>query len=527
MYLQNNRLEIINYVLTELTGYPDMVIRPYEVTAREADVAALADEITDKLIYGTTTPFDISGAGSLISISNKPLATPDIANGWQEHRWSFVITTREVDPYSGSVRIAQYKGYSDHADKARNVMVDPNVLMHINSVTTHTQITTATGEVITSNVKTFNVIGNDNIGNEDVFADNLMTARPVDIISSMVLAEMYDASTSITDPRNVVGATLITSDGNNNDASAYTAKLISAFAKSKSASNISTDRIDMMRTAATIAKEPTYDSLGLITELAAVHEGGYNLSPTVFTENTLISIFGFNAVDSVKKVCPYEPPVVTRGNQYSAMDSESWMSGSPETLAATTLLHSISARLAACSLGGAEIVIDTTDQYKPINVIDCQTMIRMSPAQTNNSVLGIITYLEHVLLPKITNNYVFNIIAHISIRNVSSGNCLIQIPEYGTGPVPYTMASFADSLFIPIITDTGTNQALTTAMGGIMDVVDAHQEHPGVYIDNNHPEQFSRSSTPRTSSNTRTTYGARTRHGNDAADVPWNTKHIY
>lgn len=474
----------VNAVIQSLTVidtgiYMPQVRRPFEINGSADVVTNFLNNIGPAIQNNSSiSPYTISQTGhGLLNVSTQGEASIPIPNGWNTNRLRFILAVK-INGHFDNNRIAYFQGYTDYADNSFTGLIDPNSLFFINSFVVIDEYTmpTPTGMVATPKViESSNIIpwvnNNPNLNGLIPSLDtslpmmpmngsnNLHYMRPNDVFMAIQTghtAEMA-SSDSIYDTRAPSGE--IRSSKQNHGKHQYLSSLVENYVNSLRMH----ERGGAFDTRATILE----NSLNR-TEGASLNDNAFirMLSKAQGSSYRSVTHFTINILTDLDRDLPRKVRYVKQGNVVnSSNNSENWGAQSRECIAATVILQSLSSIMLDLMI--SEVYITSTNMTvdgKPVSRV--VNSLSITGADISQQLNLLLLRFEKEIMHDITfgNQDVYSVNVHIDLI----GSSKLEISLSGGPMVPFTQASFADSLYAPIAT---TNSAVKTNLVGDMEFI--------------------------------------------------------
>ena len=224
-------LKINNMVLIPTKRYNDVFRRSYELNATPSSMRGLEQIISNSLNRGTNIdPINIArNANDIFKMSDIPTEQIQIANGWSTIRMRFILEVESE--MNNSLHISYIQGYTDYYDPSLSGRIDPNMPMHINTITNtirtfdhasglfHTRVNNSLNVIYDNSIKGYAI--------EDTTNSHKMI-RPSDIVEGVRLNKMYESGVNVTNTKTQFGIMPQESKRDNNIASKHLTEVINS-----------------------------------------------------------------------------------------------------------------------------------------------------------------------------------------------------------------------------------------------------------------------------------------------------------
>ena len=450
---QVSNLTIPRLLITETGTYHDQFIRPLHIDVRADNIANINTSIAST---GSISASNLAGiTGEFFKVAAIPEAVAPLVNGWNSKRCRFLM---EIAYERAGMRTSEMvSGYSDHlgVSTINGTHLDPNMVFYVNNITTIRldPIFTAGGQV----QHVSRVVDNSHVLNDHLSAttnpnqaywerSNMYDIRPQDVVHTLSLGIELDKY----NPHQVLdGVSILRSESKlsnraNNVPVTYASKLLNAFNTAQAGMLVST------------GTEEYYNEVsGMVRDSLAAHSAFLNKIRNVtsvgggkFTWSDLLAID-----PTLNQRKSYVPLRELSKDFYTTADSEHWAGADITTQYATILAQVIPSLMA--EVGLTQISFTSTNNYSLGATVGITT--RVISGNTFSSGISLAgpsevfkqRFESHVLKDLTYNNQLqFNLVANFDLI----GESKIQL-SVDNGPLtPYTVPSFADNSFSPMLT---------------------------------------------------------------------------
>ena len=449
-------MNIVKLALLDTGTYDQMYLRPYEVNDSARNLATIREATNGGANITNTT---LSGvAGQVLRPQTAPMAPVAIANGWNNRRYRFFMEISEPD-LTGTETIQYLTGFTDHTGVSAGGHVDPNMRFFVSTAIQMKTIVYATpaGRVNQSAVADASHVFNFNLVpgvNFHAGMDTINLQRPMDVCGAIQTSQYRRASDEFFDPRSTfVQENVKLSRRENSVAPSYLSQVLTSGIGAYSNANENSTEVEIWGSAAGYAREGAYSQNNALFEL---HR------QTSFQEGDSFTFA------ELQRLCPHLEqvtkylPVTTMSQQqgmvgptpfvgtYEAGQNDGWQGQNIETIWATILSNAVPAVMLECML--KECFFTVHD-----HTLDGSIDVRFQ---------SVVPLGRHLNGPRLAEQFAFRLKNEI-IRDLKGGNpapfsitgmfdiigesrLTIQV---GSGfPIPFATPTFADNLFMPVIT---------------------------------------------------------------------------
>lgn len=481
------KMQIRRLLFLETGSYNDQMLRPYETRVNQHDLRQM-QEVTQN--GARLTANALTGlAGKIMRPTAEAQGQAQIASGWGMRRFAFLLEVIDPDPFGGAT-VQYLTGYTNHAEISYSNQLDPNMELHFNNSISCRQTIYATP---TGNVQQQRVIDTAHVmtgGYTPSWGSGGMvqtahTMRPMDVFDTVGASTLGSFNDLIDTRPTYVNGALKKSKRANANAPTYLSNLLSTYRDTMITAEHETATLpNLMETAAAATQEPTITGDVFLNHLAAetrLVTGG------MVTYRELCAIQPH--LDSIAKVSRSRGPNLVE-QPHERGQTEHWHGRGNETVMATILAHSVPAIM-------TELMF-TRVSFKATN--------RTLNGQPEVLFQGLMSFAENLDMSQyamaLNQRLRLEILNDLSMRNiidydiVASFNLLgetrISISLQGGPMIEYCVPSFADALFVPIMTNDYSR--LTTLAHDVTMLTDnlsvahapAHNLIHNPYAENNH-----------------------------------------
>lgn len=470
-------LKKLTLIPTPKNGYQPVYQRSYDVHATTEDIGTLQDILSQKYmnIGLTDIPKNVlaNTLGDVVGLSKYPQGHSPVAivNGWNTQRFKFIL---EIETeLNGQIEVSVIQGYTSHADVSMSGLVDPNMILYINSITIMRKHISPDGRLIVTPAYQYNVI-TDNSGANGRYEfseldDNFnRLIRPKDIIEE-IANDSYYFGDSVGTVINTTGNITLdshTSDRANNSPVSYLAKTINGYLAGKTLTEHTHDQRDVLRAASNQVNEATLPRTSVfVNELFKIT---HVVQATMFTIGTL-ELMDPNIGAKTVMLNPntYHPYQEARDNM-NFLDTDitaSTLSPSVEVLKATELMFNVNSIMADKLL--AEVSFSITNETGQLVLIPTDGVSFIDGLAVEVMLDKVAKHIEVFAGPSLTDYG--NTLITAFVRSSLIGDSTVGISVNGSPLTVFRFPAFADSLFVPVVTDAATRNDVTSQMGILFD----------------------------------------------------------
>jgi len=431
-------------------GINNQTHRSMELQATDADLDILSDIVNVK--GNAITAADLgSTATGIATVSAMPDFTVNIANGWHERRYSFLLIVDSWDETDTATKFTTYiTGWTNFADATLSGIVDPEMVLHMNSV-----INVISGEFngvpYSKQHSAYNLLYDPDTGGNALFDENgKKIIRPQDIlvgVNAQMLSEFDTPSYSVTDRYNETGSV------------------------SKSANSTVLD-ITTQTLVATINGKQMADDMEEALVNSVSHTTEHSMMAIPFFAELMREIKSSVPTTFPLKVLERLDPNFT-SNSYGVFntkldvfDSENMAANSVELSVATSLMQEISKIMLDNMLSTITVNFNNFNNVF-VNVIADSMIPGVDLFTLNNRINSELRLSLPALLTQ-GNRMIVN----IDVTAYLSGMCSGTVELNGSGiRIPFTFPTFANSLLSSNITNAQNNQSIIADMATIVNSI--------------------------------------------------------
>ena len=447
-------VSIDSMVVVETGTYNDNFLRPYK-SGFNAKTHRLFDEYTNS--GRNVSRSTLAGiAGQIITPSSEASEKVDVANGWDTRRLRFFIRAScGLKGDLGAPTIEFITGFTDYADLTIDGKIDPNCRLYFNNSVIARQSVVRRDGVRQNQLHI--VDASHVLVSPDVTGDrrsydrydqraNIELCTPMDVFGAMVRHEYPEDE--VHDRRNVFHRdTVRKSRRSNGLATSFLDRTIKGVQQAERLQAGGNDFVGEDETIWTSARDQVSEALFTDDRFLSWLDDNtsYGQDRYITYRDLLTAFPGLeNYVEVALLTTPQRKSLSERG------DSEYWDNSLPETVVASVLGFSVPAIMMDLMLGRLSFMItnETLDGQPDIEIRNFRSLA--------GNELDVTPYVESAesrilteVFPDIShhNNISLTIVMNVDVL----GDTNMTISYNGGPDTRYTMPSFADGLFAPII----------------------------------------------------------------------------
>lgn len=388
----------------------------------------------------------------MVQVSANSFGSVPLINGWGIKRFSFMIEAQVVRS-NGNAQLYVIEGFTD-TDAIRDggngrVSIDPNIVLFVNNVQTFGERRNlATGSLSLVPVDTFGVINRDSFQTNDL--RNVVTQRPYDV-TNMLLSNTLIGNTSrvVNDARSSVATESKTTRSNNNNATAYVAKILNEGLMAMDSTNTDTlfNQFSLRNMIDSVA-EPTLAQNGFLREIGKIRDG----QPSAATS---FSWSDLTALDP-SMANPMNPNLMLTlaNNRSSFLPSNGFSMGLEdingsgiEQLWGQTIANIANDILASCGANSMQILANNHARHDSVMVPVMECYNPMEAVQ-QAQVAQVLFQANVINLLQQQGGYSYE----ISVYCCMYGDTMVSV-NLGHGKYDFLFPNFAHSMYSPVLTN--------------------------------------------------------------------------
>lgn len=459
------KTRIIQLLFRETGTYQTMQARPYVAEIDGHDLISFAERTDDGTNFSREALAGL--AGSILSPQAHSAGEVDIAGGYGNKRYRFIMEVSHEDRFGGGHRQV-FSGYTDYmgADsrnrRGDQVAIDRNMKLYLNSVMTirdvvdHSSNRRDTMSTVFENSHILSGLYKPSLRQDEGSMDVRM--RPEDVFASMTFGAFKSSrrSTSdiVHDTRTSFADGICKSRRSNSTAANYLSDLLTTY--SRTTENMqyeNTDRYKKLESArGAIAENYITDDLflGPLYRETSLKTGNW------ITFQELIDIDPDVERDEVTQV--HHSKVIHRDStrlRDRNDDQDDWADVNNETVAATMLAHAVPAIMMDLTLTQVAFIAtnrtrDNRPEVHPTGGRMFSKHVDKVPEKVMNVFLN---RLEDEVLRDISNRG--RIDYDMEVRVNVFGDSVIKISMLGGRHHEFVVPSFSDAGFVPVLARSG------------------------------------------------------------------------
>jgi len=462
-------VNVIKFLLVESKRYKDVWLRPYELNVGHDDLNKVKHIVEESM---QTSSRDMAGAlvnneiPNILTPSSMPLERANIANGWGEKRFKFVLLIEISYPNTNTVELDYIQGYSDFFDISYKGNIDDNMRFVINTVSTFKRTYDAmTGSVLTVPASSFNIVIDETKSINNNFKSNKLM-RPVDIalgVASLKSMEDNDEDIvqmsnvgSVNNPELVDKTTILPSD--------HVATTIKHAIKAKDSTALLGNDGDTVTQLVGQLTTPVPLNIPILRALSSIRQ---QFETFTLRDLQLLDPAVANPQSGkVKVIVGDQLPNMTLPQELLSEDTAETYDASLETRLSLVIHEAVAVILNKSILNSITFEIDNYNGQPVGNVLDSSSFID----GINLPVYA--TAFINMFIDKawnsISNNNFMPIKLLVTAMLESDTTIVLSID--GKPHIIYRYPTFADSKFLPLITNNEGLEAMTANYNGVIDM---------------------------------------------------------
>jgi hypothetical protein len=439
---QISGFRIAKLVIQETGTYNDQWRRPYNTHLQGSTMSQMTERLRGVTEY--QAPLFAGIANQFIAPQATPEKQIDIANGWNERRFRFMMEV-EIDLYMGGRVKEVILGWTDHMGISLQGSIDPRMQFYVNSTLQirETIARTPIGQQTYTSV----------IDNSHILVDPTWSGvytpevdhrlRPEDVFSTMSRTHL-DGLGKVYDGRSAATKTAVKSKRGNGSAANYMADILRSYTQaSVLGEQTHMGEQEVLMKARGFSQENLASADHFLAAIAQLRGMGVE---NVFEFRDLQSLDP--SVENVTVVSVLGP--TQKVSVHQAGQTANWGAADRETVAATVISHSVPAMMMDVAITSAwfKSTNNTINSQPETIFMDVQGF---STGDMSQQVNFFKNQLESTILYDLT--YGGQIAYAIEVKADLLGETWIKISLGGDPFIDYVTPSFADALIVPVLTN--------------------------------------------------------------------------
>ena len=462
------RTRIVRLSMIQTGTYNQMYGRPYDLHVTQTDLNKISNRLGE-IGQGRISGNILAGiSANIIQPSATPESLLNVPNGWNNARIRFVLEV--LCEFSlGGKQTYYFQGYTDFLGVmiGRNgeIVIDPKMEFIINSVQTVNYVTTPTingmSELsfISDNVHL--LTDNDWYSNLD--KNGIYLLRPQDVFSYMQVSNIKKTR-NITDPRDRVTTSAVSSTRSNNIPSTYLAKIIDGHMLAKDQASITNSITSITDHARALVLEESLISNPFLSILADIKD--FTFATNSFNYNNLKTID--SNVPHVTSFYPLSNSDLTK--VHSAGSTAYWNATDLETVIATVLSQAVPAIMIECMLH--KVFLYSTNMTIGIPDTKLSQGVSISGKDLTKSYNNFINRFNNELIKYLTYDNEISYYLEMSVDLNGETSIVLKLNQ--NAEVKYVSPSFCDHQLIPVM--TRSPDLISSVSSGIEDMINSTSE---------------------------------------------------
>jgi len=443
-------IKIISMLFAPTKQYTDIYRRPYEMNVSAQALSTLETVVGDQIMRGgRVNPLSLANSvPDIMKMSDVPTEKINIANGWDTIRLRFLMEVESVQ--DGITKISYIQGYSDFHDPSISGRIDPNMPLHINSITnTIRTFNPGSNSYYTRVQSSFNVIYDPYSSSYSIenTTNNHRLLRPKDIVDGMDMNKLTDGHGRNLDTRSLYGALPQESKRGNSVGVQHMSTVINGVLLGNEIADVSHDAGDIFNTASSGLDENNLGSVPFIEALSSITN---NIVSVEFTLQQLLTLDP--NIENVLTIADNSTPMFNANIANNILDCDvtaTMDKVSVEATVATTISESISGLLMDDMLSSIDFSITNMTP-------NSENVVAISAVKSFIHGIDVTLYadrfiskFEALVMPAITKGNLIGV--DLFIHADILGETTIAISLNGNPPEVYRLPTFCNSLFTSMV----------------------------------------------------------------------------
>lgn len=455
-------IEIKKLVFYGTRDYHDQYARPWTTNINDQQHVNQLLEATQGI--KNLDPVAMSQiAGQMVTPSSHVGQAAIIDNGWSERRLMFHMMVEVKESWRNQLTRQYISGYTNYDGVSQSGHVDPDMLLYFNSTTT---VRTTMTEINGIQKPSLRIVDNTNIiapSNESAtvpsYRANSHLLRPMDVASTIYTQELLgDVFNTTVDSSTASVAGVNLSRVNNGHAPSYLSKIFSSMKASDEEQRLhSISGVESMSNMVSYTAEPLLNNNTFLTHMSThANYGQYGRTHITFGELTqLHPELGYDNRVDVGRMSTSDI-----SGQAVGMHNTNTLNGSSLTQIAASMLVSSLPTIISDSMFtqfGFDFTNDVVGHYEPYIVTPRAEWINSFTQGIDLSPMvdRVVTRIKTELGPILTNQDAF--LVTLTVRMSLVGDTWIHISINGESPEIFSVPTWANSLFLPVVDSSESN----------------------------------------------------------------------
>lgn len=444
--------------LIETGSYQPMFYRPYTLNTDGGVLNSLTERINQN-------PATVGGCLLAGVASQALLPSPDahapilMPNGWQERRIRFMLVV-DFETTTGLKGTYWIQGYTAYHGVSQQGHMDPTMMLIANSFTytnlqsMMTPLGMQQNEIIMDSAQILTAPSG------DIYAqnNNIYSMRPEDIFGGMQVAAAMQASPDVRmkDTRSIINYRPYLSARKHNIPTDYLGNIFNNYFTGKQFIGFGAGDTDIVSQAFNGSRDKSINENLFFQYLAQNKMGGQvnqftikdleRLDPGIGSKTVFIRLSQIMQMNSALPT-PSTDNASTWTGQDLTTQMATMLAESVPSIMLQSLLSVVSFRATNCDLGGQNNIVFTS--VRSISKVDAKTLTNLFQQK-----------FEKHIVPDLTMNGMMPYMLEMNCDVSGDTWITLQIADYPS--VTFTVPSFCDSLFSPVVTNSQQHLESTT-----------------------------------------------------------------
>ena len=438
------KLDITKLLVFEnKTSYNPVPLRTFSVNATQQNLNSLNNLISSQ--YSRTNRTNISPVllanklPSMVTLNHAPCGIADIPNGWDTHRYRFVL---EVTSTNAKQNVTYYiQGYSNFADTSMTGLIDPNTWFIINTITTvYRNYSVHTGKYESRYGGTVSVIPDQNPSSVST-PTRFGLVRPYEVISHNRLAR-ENLHTQVVSYVGDIDKNINTSNLSHISPISHFTDTINHVVTAMNNSKVSDMAVDIMSTASKLSQPDMILNNPFIRKLS--NTSGQSV-PYYFTLGDLTTM-GANLREIIT--------LITNAGYHT--DSAVIVNPTLNAMKASVISNALPPLILDNLITGVKFSANNTLGQPAVYLTELNSYIL--PENVSAMATNLDNAIKDILLPQVSdaNTISFSITVDCSLAK----DVVVDISTFGEPFERYVLPLFANNVWCPVISDEGNKDLL-------------------------------------------------------------------